>query len=224
MFNNIITTFRSSVIRNSIWSVFSNIIQNLLRSIFFIVIARHYTTIDFGNYIIANTIYSFILGFSSLGMGHWFIREYVETKDKITISNQFFKMQLYLGILFYLVNIFISFILYDSVIIRSLSLIIGINIIFDNIIYVIKSLNIAEMDQKRSSFLLVIEAGLKFITALIVIFYPINIILLSLILIIIRFITLNLFIQYGTKNEIGLLKIISVKLNIIQFKKSWFVF
>ena len=73
---------QSSLFKNSLWGVMSNIFQNILFSVFFIVVARRYTTEDFANYIIANTLYSFVVGFSSLGLGQWFIREMINTDDK----------------------------------------------------------------------------------------------------------------------------------------------
>lgn len=225
MIKKIKNLFKGDIIRNSLWSITSNIIQNIMLSIFFIIIAREYSTIDFSNYIIANTIYSFVLGFSSLGMGHWFIREYLVSDNKALIIDRFFKMQINTGIFFYLVNVAISFILYKSESIRLLSMIMGVNLVFDNIIYVIKSLNIAELEQKRSSFLLAIEAFLKLAVSLFLFIYPFNIVLLCFILILIRFITLNIFIQYGTKNSIGFLKIFSVKINLHHFReiisKNW---
>ena len=121
--------FKSKVFSNSIWGVFSNIFQNILFSIFFIVIARKYTTLDFSNYIIANTLYGFVLAFSSLGLGQWFIRELMNSTDKQLLINQFFKIQLIAGIFFYFINILICFLLYEDILIRKLSVLIGINII-----------------------------------------------------------------------------------------------
>lgn len=215
---SIVPKFNNKLINNSAWSILSNILQNLLLSIFFIIIARQYDKVDFANYIIANTIYSFILGFSTLGLGYWFIREMINTNEKKTLLHKFFKMQLYTGVLFYFVSVFISFVLYDDKVIRSLSVIIGINIIFDNLIYVIKYLNIAELQQKKSFILLTIEAFLKFLIACGLFFYHIPIEALVLILITLRLITLNLFIKYGSSNEFSLLEIISVKINFKEIK------
>lgn len=206
----------NSVFNNTIWGIISNVIQNILLSIFFIIIARQYSKIDFANYIIANTLYSFLLGFSTLGLGYWFVREVINTNDKKQLLDKFFKMQLYVGILFYILSVIISYLLYESELIRSLSIIIGINIIFDNIIYVIKYLNIAELQQKKSFILLIFEAILKCGVACIILFYPINIILLSFILICLRLITLNLFISFGSSNSISLKKIIKAR---VSFKE-----
>ena len=53
-YNKIIYTFKSKIFSNSAWGVFSNLLQNILFSIFFLVVARKYSTSDFANYIIAN--------------------------------------------------------------------------------------------------------------------------------------------------------------------------
>src|SRR6188768_2787340 len=96
---------QTKLFANSAWGVFSSIFQNILFSIFFIVIARKYNTSDFGNYIIANTLYGFIVGFSALGLGYWFIREFIITEDKKRLVNKFFKIQLLAGFIFYFANI-----------------------------------------------------------------------------------------------------------------------
>jgi O-antigen/teichoic acid export membrane protein len=198
-----------------------------LLSIFFIVLARLYSTEDFGNYIIANTIYSFVLGFSSLGLGHWFIREFLNNKeDRKSLTEKFLKIQLLVGIIFYLINVAMTFIIYKSELIRSLSLIIGINIIFDNIINAIKSLNIANLEQRKTFYLLIVEAFLKFLIACCLFFYKIDIFYLSFLLILIRLITLNLFIKIGSSSNFTLKELISVKINWIEIKKiifsNWF--
>jgi O-antigen/teichoic acid export membrane protein len=172
--------------------------------------------------VIANTIYSFVLGFSSLGLGHWFIREIVNNGNKQSQIDKFFKMQLLIGVVFYAINIIISFVLYKSVLIRELSLIIGINIIFDNIIYVIKSLNIAESKQRKTFILLIVEAFLKFLIGCFIFFYPFSILYLSVLLILLRLITLNLFIVYGSSNTISFLEIIRVKINWTEIKNVVF--
>lgn len=202
--SNLSAKFKTKLFKNSAWGIVSNILQNLLLSVFFIVIAREYSKDDFGNYIIANTLYGFILGFSALGLGYWFIRELINTDDRTGLINKFFKLQFLAGIIFYFINVILSYSLYDSQLIRSLSILIGINIIFDNIIYVIKYVNIADSEQRKTFVILTIEAALKFLVAALLFFYKIPIIYLSLFLILLRIITLNLFIKYGSSNSINL--------------------
>lgn len=210
--------FKSKLFSNSAWGIFSNIFQNILFSVFFIVIARKYTTEDFGNYIIANTLYGFIVGFSALGLGYWFIREFIITDDKKKLVNKFFKIQLLAGVVFYFINVIMAFSLYDSQLVRSLSMLIGINIIFDNVIYVIKYINIAESEQKKSFIILTVEALLKFLVAALLLIYPIPILYLSLFLILLRVITLNLFIRLGSSNTINLREIFSTGLTWAETK------
>ena len=213
IFSSLSATLKTKLFTNSIWGIFSNILQNILFSIFFIVIARKYSTADFGNYIIANTLYSFILGFSTLGLGYWFIRELIHTEDKKALINKFIKIQLYAGILFYGINIVLAYTLYKDYLVRSLSLLIGINLIFDNIIYVIKYINIAESEQKKSFVILTVEAVLKFLVACLLFIYPVPILYLSLFLIILRLISLNLFIKYGSSNTMSLREIFGIRVS-----------
>ena len=210
---------KGRVFTNSAWGVFSNLFQNILFSVFFIVIARKYDTADFANYILANTLYGFVVAFSSLGLGQWFIRTLLETDDKKLLIHQFFKIQIFIGILFYVINIILSYSIYSDTVVRQLSLLIGINVIFDNIIYVIKFLNIAEAQQKKTFIILMIEAALKFLVACCLFVTYIPIIYLAILLILLRFITLNLFIRLGTKNTIQLKELLSVKTNIQEVKK-----
>lgn len=216
---NLKSKFKNKLFANSVWGVVSNIIQNILFSIFFVIIARIYSKEDFGHYVIANTLYSFMLGFSTLGLGHWFIREIINNENKTTLTNKFFKVQLIIGIIFYFVNLIVSYTLYDNPMIRTLSVIIGINIIFDNIINVIKSLNIAYEEQQKTFLLLTIEALLKFLVGCLLLLYKLDMILLSVILIGLRLITLNLFIKMGSSNSIGLKEIIRVKIDWAEIKK-----
>lgn len=215
-------SLKSKVISNSFWGVFSNIFQNILFSIFFIVIARKYATIDFSNYIISTTLYGFVLAFSSLGLGQWFIRALMNTIEKQLLINQFFKIQLVAGIFFYIVNIFLSFLLYEDILIRKLSIIIGINIIFDNIIYVIKFVNIATYEQKRTFFILTIEAILKFLMACFLFIYQLPILYLVFLLICLRFITLNLFLKLGCVYLINIKQIWSIKVKAEEVKNIVF--
>jgi O-antigen/teichoic acid export membrane protein len=217
--NQVKILLKGKVFTNSAWGIFSNLFQNILFSIFFIVLARKYNTSDFANYILANTLYGFVVAFSSLGLGQWFIRMLLETDDKQALVYKFFKIQILIGLLFYVINIVLTYSIYDSVVIRHLSLLIGINVIFDNIIYVIKFLNIAELEQKKSFIILTIEAVLKFFVACLLFITYIPIIYLSIILIFLRFITLNIFIRWGTTNKIQLVQILKVKLNIEEVKK-----
>ena len=104
-FNIVNKIVKNKLFKNSALGILSNLVQNILFSIFFIIVARHYSVEDFGNYVICNTIYSFILGFSTLGLGNWFIRELKETDNRELLITKFIKIQFILGCFFYLLNI-----------------------------------------------------------------------------------------------------------------------
>jgi len=210
--------FQSDLVRNSFWGIFSNVLQNVLFSIFFIVIARKYSTSDFASYILANTLYGFVVAFSSMGLGQWFVRELLTIADKKALISKFFKIQLIIGGFFYGLNIWLSYLIYEDIQIRHLSLLIGINVIFDNIIYVISYVNIAEQEQKKTFIVKTIEAFLKFFVACFLFFSNLPIMSLAFILIILRFVTLNLFIRIGSSNLISLKNIIAAKVDILEVK------
>jgi len=226
LFQNIQKGQQSSILSNSLWGVVSNVLQNILFSIFFIILARTYSTDEFGNYVISNTIYSFVLGFSSLGLGHWFIREVVNDEaGKQSMVNKFFKMQILIGIIFMGVNVAVTYALYEQQVVRSLALVFGINIIFDNIINGIKYLNIANQRQRITFGLLILEALMKCMVSVLLLFYHLDVIFLSMILLGLRFITLNLFLNIGSSNELKLPGIIRVKVSWHEFSsivlKNW---
>jgi O-antigen/teichoic acid export membrane protein len=210
---------KTTVFKNSFWGISSNIFQNILFSIFFIVVARKYSTTEFSNYVIANTLYAFVLSFSSLGLGQWFIRELLNIEDQRQLINKFFKIQLYIGLVFYVVNIILSYTLYEDKLIRHLSLLIGVNVIFDNVIYVIKQVNIAQLEQRKTFIILTIEAFLKFLIGCLLFIFPIPILYFCVILIFLRLITLNLFIKIGSSNIVNLGKILTVKIELSVVKK-----
>ena len=154
-----------------------------------------------------------MLSFSAMGLGQWFIRSMIQSEEK-SIIEKFFKIQVILGIIFYFLSIIITLTLYDDKIIRTLSLIMGMNIIFDNIIYVIKYINIKNYEQNKSFVINITDAILKFILALLVLTVDISIELLAVLIISIRFITLNLFIKYGTSNKINIKVILKQKIGV----------
>lgn len=211
--------FKTDLVKNSFWGVLSNVIQNILFSVFFIVVARKYNTAEFAGYILANTLYGFVVAFSSLGLGQWFVRELVVIENKTELISRFFKVQLLVGIFFYGVNVLLSYTLYHNDLIRHLSLLIGINVVFDNVIYVITFVNIAQLEQKKTFIILTVEAVLKFLVACILFVVDVPIIYLAFILIILRFTTLNLFIRIGSSNLVNLRQIIKVKVDIAEIKK-----
>lgn len=215
----------SKLVQNSLWGVGSSLLQNIFYSLFFIIVARIYSKTDFATYIIVNAMYGMVGSFASMGLGQWFTREMVSASDPKEHIARFFKLQFVTGILFYLIAIIITFILYDDPLIRRLSFILSINIIFDNIIYVIKNVNIFQQEQKRSFYILITEAALKFIIGCFLFFYKFSFYQLSLVLILIRLISLNLFIKYGISGVFAISRFIKSRIDFFQLFKilrvSW---
>ena len=103
--NNISKFLSGKIIRNSTWGVSSSIIQNIFYSVFFLIVARKYGIEEFSSYVISNNIYGLMLSFSAMGLGQWFIRSMIQSEEK-SIIEKFFKIQVILGIIFYLLKNF----------------------------------------------------------------------------------------------------------------------
>ena len=215
---------KSSFMSNSFWGLISTIFQTLFLSGVFIIISRHYSVEDFSNYLISNTIYQLIVGFSSMGLGHWFIREYgYISGDKSNLIFSFAKNQTVLGLIFYVVNIVLAFTIYPNEQIRILSIIFGTNIIFDNIIYAIKNLNVAKFQQKKSALIMAFDGFLRLLVCSVLFIFPISLIPLSICMVIVRLITVNIFFQIGTNGLLDMSKLWNYKLSLNNFKDNVFI-
>ena len=161
-----------------------------------------------------------MLSFSAMGLGQWFIRSLMnndQMKNNLTIA-KFFKMQLILGIIFYLVNVTLSALLYRNERIIIISAIIGINIIFDNLIYVLKHINIKNFEQKKTFAINISDAILKFSLAIVILIIKIPLIPMAFSVIIIRFISMNMFIKYGTSYNINIKQIVNQEISYFEIK------
>ncbi len=217
--------FRINIVNNSIWGAIANVLQNILFSIFFIIIARNYDEKIFGSYVISNSLYSILLGFASLGLGNWFVRELINTENKTELIKIFFKVLIIVGALLCLINYLLSYFLYSNGLILKLSSIIGINIIFDNIIYVIRYINLSEGNQKTTFILCTVDALLKCLIGCLLLFYKIDIIWISILIVMVRLITLNLFLKYSLGREFSIKDILNEKIKLKDLKnivfKNW---
>ncbi len=196
---------KSKVLKNSAWGLAGTVFKNVFLSLFYVIIARHYSVDDFAKYVISSSLYQMIVAFSAMGLGHWFIREVVKHEDKNKLAAKFLKMQSIFGIFFFVVNIILVFVLYEDNTVRILSLLFAANIIFDNIIYSIKNINIAQFSQKKTVVVLSIEALSKFAIACLLFVTPFSIIYLGVFLVVTRFVTLNLFLRIGAAEGMNLL-------------------
>jgi O-antigen/teichoic acid export membrane protein len=195
---------QSSLVKNSAWGIMANILQLLFLFLFFAIVARKYNAENLGGFLISNTVYQLVAAFSSMGLGQWFIRQYILEDDKTTFTSKFLKTQVGLGLLFYFVNIALAYLLYPNGEIRILCVILGTNIIFDNFINAIKSLNIAESEQRKTATILVIDGFLKLLVGCLLFIQPFSIVVLACLMIIVRVLTLGLFIKLGSSNSINL--------------------
>lgn len=195
---------QSALVKNSVWGIVANILQILFVFLFFAIIARKYSAATFAQFLISTTVYQLVAAFSSMGLGQWFIRQYVLEADKHTFTAKFLKTQFGLGVLFYLINIVLAYVLYANDQVRTLCLILGTNIIFDNFINAIKSLNIVQNEQRKTATILVIDGFLRLLLGCALFIHPFSIIVLSVLMIVFRVLTLGLFIRLGSSNSINL--------------------
>jgi O-antigen/teichoic acid export membrane protein len=155
----------NKVFQNSLWGVISSLFQNIVFSIFFIILARKLDTSVLSSYIISNTFYGLMLSFSSLGMGQWFVRKMVNDSKNSKYIHLFLSVQLCSGIIFYFIQNLIVVNLYEEKNIHQISIILGFNIIFDNILYVTKTINVINNDQRKTFIITSSEALMKLIFA-----------------------------------------------------------
>ncbi len=200
------------LLQNSFWGIIANILQNLFLGLFFVLLARSYSIDDFADYLVANTLYQLVASFSTMGLGQWFTRELVSTSDKMNLVSRFLKLQMYFGGFFYLVNCSLSLFLYSDDLIIRLSLFVGVNILFDNFIYALRSLNVAQQNQKSSFLILLIESALKLLLGSVLIIKSVSIELLTILSVLLRILTLNLFIRMSSSNLVDLRSIFRVKI------------
>jgi O-antigen/teichoic acid export membrane protein len=185
--------FKSAILKNSFWAISSSVFQNVVFAVFFIIMARVYNTHVFSSYIIANTLYGLLLSFSSLGMAQWYIRVIKNLNEHQSANRLYFNIQLLAGILFLILNVLFSFLLYAESVIHVLSVILGLNIVIDNMINVFKTINIATYNQRQTFLILSIEACIKLGIALLVYYLVPNIIVIAVLLVLLRVITFALF-------------------------------
>ena len=168
-----------------------------------------------------------VAAISTMGLGQWFIREVVNVDDKNLLVARFLKMQTYFGIFFFIVNLIIAFLIYDDFTMRLLSFLFAFNVVFDNIIYSIRNINIAQFAQKKTVSVLSIEAFAKFALACLVYILPISVVTLAVLLVLLRLVTLNLFLRIGAPEGIKLTGFWKVKLslnNILVIVKGYWPF
>lgn len=207
---------QSSLLKNSIWGLVANILQTMFVSLFFICVARNYSDTDFAQFLMASTVYQILVAFSSLGLGQWFTREFVQSDNKRFFARVFIKTQCMLGVGFYVINLVVAELVYPNSQIGSLCIILGLNIIFDNLFYALRTINVAEGKQKNTIAISVFDGFIKVVLGGLVFIFPLSIILLSSILVFFRFITVNLFLRISFGERLSFREFLVVPVSIRQ--------
>lgn len=220
--NKILVLADSRLAKNGFWALAGNMLQTVFVTLFFVVLARVYPKGEFATYLVALGIYQALVAFSSMGLGQWYIRQYTDEPDKPMFTKRYFKIQLILGSLFYLFNIAAALLLYSGTTIYWLAVILGTNIIFDNLIGAIKSFNIAELNQKITFRILTMDGLLRVLIILIVLAIPISIVWVSVIFVVSRLLTSMYFIKVGLDGQTSLSDILKLKVTIAEIKKEVF--
>ena len=203
-----------TVARNSCWGMVSHVAQSVLVSVFFVILARTYGVQEFADYIVVMALYQLVAAFSSMGLSQWFIREVTGGAERGELIGRFIKLQLGLGMLFYAVNVLLALLLYQEATVRLLALVYGPNLVIDNMINAIKCLNIADARQNRTFVILTLEALLKLGLGCLLLAHTFSLALLCVLLLAIRFLTLNLFLAFGSSGEVNLKSVLRVRVRL----------
>jgi O-antigen/teichoic acid export membrane protein len=213
-----------SIISNTISGVAANVLQNIFLGIFFVLLTKSIGLNKFSEYVIGNSLYQIVAAFSTMGLANYFIREYVQMEEKKDYATlHFFATEFILSFIGYIIIILSSVTLYNNeLVIIQVSSILGINILFDNIIYSVKAIHIAEKTQIVFLKITLFESLVKLLLASIYYYVPFDFILFVLILVIARILTLKLAyvsLPNNIKEEIGILSELKSIKKKIEIKK-----
>lgn len=183
-----------SILSNTISGVAANVIQNVFLGVFFVLLTKSIGLNKFSDYAIGNSLYQIVGAFSTMGLANYFIREYVQLERKNEYSNlHFFATEFILSIAGFLIILLCAITLYNKEsFIIEVSSILGINILFDNLIYSVKAIHIAEKTQIVFLKITLFESFIKLVLAVLFYYLPFNFILFILILVLARIFTLIL--------------------------------
>lgn len=202
---------KKSVFSNTLSGVVSNVLQNVFLGIFFVLLAKSIGLNEFSNYAIGNTLYQIVGVFSTMGLGTYFIREYVKEVETAKYSTiHFFSVEAILSLFALVVIYLLSISMYsDDIQIIQISSILGLNVLFDNLIYSIKAIHTAERTQYLILRITLIESLIKLLMVIVFYFMPFNFLLFLFLLVGFRVITLVLSyksLPLHVKSEFGELK------------------
>ena len=182
---------------NSTVAIVSNVLQNFLLSVFFVILARSYGPTLFAQYVVANSLYQLIAVIAPFGLLSYFVREYSQRPDdRHDLLKDFFQIEFLLSLFGFATVVAIVLGLRYETEIVVLATILGINLFFDNFIYYIKSVNVAESRQFYSALPVIIEAILKILLGVALILLHLSLVQISIFLVGFRFITLFIALNF----------------------------
>ncbi|MBI9041322.1 oligosaccharide flippase family protein [Lutibacter sp.] len=215
---------KTSVFSNAFSGIASNVLQNIFLGIFFILLAKAIGINNFSDYVIGNSLYQIVGAFSTMGLANYFIREYVKQKGENDYSVlHFFTTEVLLSFIAFIIIMILSYSLYaNELLIVQISCILGINVLFDNLIYSVKALHVANKTQYLILKITLFEAFIKLI--LVIIFYFLPFEFLQFLFLLVGFRILTLILAFYTltnsvKNEISKVFKLSIINHPIKFKK-----
>ena len=183
-----------SILSNTLSGVSANVLQNIFLGAFFIMLTKSIGLNKFSEYLIGNALYQIVGAFSTMGLANYFIREYVQNNKEENYSTiNFFGTEFILSLIGFILIITLSFTLYsNNLFIIQVTTILGINILFDNLIYCVKAIHIAEKTQIAFLKITLFESLIKLLLAILYYYIPFNFMLFILLLVIGRIFTLVL--------------------------------
>lgn len=197
----------------------STIMQNLLLTVFFVILARVYQPVEFAQYLTGNSLYQLFAALSTLGLGQWFSREVLKQESSLLLTQRYFKIQLLLGVVVYLLSGLAVFLLYRDYPLYVVCLLCCSNIMVDNWIDAFKNLNIATENQGRNFLILLIDAFVRCLVAAVLLVASVSIIWLCLILLGVRLSTLALFYRYGRFDSKWLGEVLKTKITFAHVRQ-----
>ncbi|MCA0396390.1 MAG: hypothetical protein LCH51_03240 [Bacteroidetes bacterium] len=193
--------------------------QNILLTVFFVILARVYQPVEFAQYLTGNSLYQLFAALSTLGLGQWFSREILQQDNSLLLMQKYFKVQLLLGIVVYLLSGLAVFLLYRTYPLSVVCLLCCSNIMVDNWIDAFKNLNVATENQKRNFSILLIDAFVRCLLAGMLLIAPVNVMWLCLVLLGVRLSTLVLFYRYGGFNSKWLADILKARITFFNIRE-----
>ena len=182
-----------SILSNTISGVSANVLQNIFLGAFFIILTKSIGLNKFSEYVIGNAVYQIVGAFSTMGLANFFIREYVQKNKEEYSTINFFGTELMLSLVGFLLIITLSLTLYkNNLFIIQVTTILGINILFDNLIYCVKAIHIAEKTQLAFLKITLFESLIKLLLAILFYYIPFNFMVFILLLVGARIFTLLL--------------------------------